>query len=260
MIQVSHLCKSYQKKVLLNNVFLKVRSGETKVIMGRQGSGRTLLMYLLLGLAEADQGEITIGGLRMTRRNRRQRREILKNAGVIFERDTLFSDMSVKENIAFGLREIREYRSLDDKTVREKITDALERVELKKVEDLYPDQLSPGMRKRVSLAQMLCLEPRIFFLDEPDRGVDPVSARILSQVLGQIKRTTPATMLIFSNNMRLGYDLADTVAMLYQGQIVADGALQELEHSRHPIVQQFVKGNSTGAITEHEQLTFGYVQ
>ncbi len=257
MIEIHHLYKALGPKMVLNNLSLTVRRGETKVVIGRSGVGKTVLLKNIVGLIRPDSGSIKINGVEVTNLNEKEYNRLRMEIGVVFQGGALFDSMNVEENVGFVLNE---FMNLDKKTVKDKVRDALGLVGLKDVEDLMPSQLSGGMRKRVSLARVLCMEPHIILYDEPTTGVDPITAAAINHLIIELHDKLKVTSIVVTHDMNSAYQVADSIAMFYKGQIIADGKPEDIKNSKHPVIQQFIHGEAQGPITEDESLIFGHVK
>jgi phospholipid/cholesterol/gamma-HCH transport system ATP-binding protein len=234
-----------------------VRRGETKVVIGRSGVGKTVLLRCIVGLVRPDSGSIKINGEEVTNLNDKEYNRLRKEIGVVFQGGALFDSMNVGENVGFVLNE---FMNLDPKTVQGRVRDSLGLVGLKDVESMMPSQLSGGMRKRVSLARVLCMEPHIILYDEPTTGVDPITASAINHLIVELRDKLKVTSIVVTHDMNSAYQVADSIAMFYKGQIIADGSPQEIKNSKHPVIQQFIHGEAQGPITEEESLIFGHVK
>jgi phospholipid/cholesterol/gamma-HCH transport system ATP-binding protein len=243
--------------MVLNNLSLSVKRGETKVVIGRSGVGKTVLLRNIVGLIHPDSGSIKINGVEVTSLNEKEYNRLRMEIGMVFQGGALFDSMNVGENVGFVLNE---FMSLDKRTVRDRVRDALGLVGLKDVEDLMPSQLSGGMKKRVSLARVLCMEPHIILYDEPTTGVDPITAAAINNLIIELRDKLKVTSIVVTHDMNSAYQVADSIAMFYKGQIIADGTPDEIKNSRHPVIQQFIHGEAHGPITEDESLIFGHVK
>jgi phospholipid/cholesterol/gamma-HCH transport system ATP-binding protein len=165
--------------------------------------------------------------------------------------------MNVGENVGFVLNE---FMNLDQKTVGGRVRDALGMVGLKDVEHMMPSQLSGGMKKRVSLARVLCMKPHIILYDEPTTGVDPITAAAINHLIIELHDKLKVTSIVVTHDMNSAYQVADSIAMFYKGQIIADGKPEDIKNSKHPVIQQFIHGQAQGPITEDESLIFGHVK
>ena len=257
MIEIRNLYKAFGAQMVLNNLSLTVRQGETKVVIGRSGVGKTVLLKNIVGLMRPDSGSIKINGVEVTNLNEKEYNRVRMEIGLVFQGGALFDSMNVGENVGFVLNE---FMDLDKKTVEDKVRDALGLVGLKDVEDLMPSQLSGGMKKRVSLARVLCMEPHIILYDEPTTGVDPITAAAINHLIIELRDKLKVTSIVVTHDMNSAYQVADSIAMFYKGQIIADGKPEEIKNSKHPVIQQFIHGEAQGPITEDESLIFGHVK
>jgi len=243
--------------MVLNNLSLNVRRGETKAIIGRSGVGKSVLLKSIVGLVHPDSGSIKINGVEVTDLNDKEYDRVRMEIGMVFQNGALFDSMNVGENVGFVLNE---FMSLDPKTVQARVRDALEMVGLKDVEGLMPSQLSGGMKKRVSLARVLCMEPHIILYDEPTSEIDPITAAAINHLIIELRDKLKVTSIVVTHDMNSAYQVADSIAMFYKGQVIADGTPDEIRKSKHPVVQQFIHGDAHGPITDDESLIFGHVK
>ena len=257
MIEIRDLHKVLGPKKVLNGLSLSVRRGETKVVIGRSGVGKSVLLKHIVGLMSPDSGSIKINGVEVTNFNEKEYNRVRMEIGLVFQGGALFDSMNVGENVGFVLNE---FMDLDKKTVADKVHDALGMVGLKDVEDMMPSQLSGGMKKRVSLARALCMEPHIILYDEPTTGVDPITAAAINNLIIEMRDKLKVTSIVVTHDMNSAYQVADSIAMFYKGQIIADGKPDEIRNSQHPVIMQFIHGEAQGPITEDESLIFGHVK
>ena len=255
MIEIHNLYKAFGSQTILNNLSLTVRRGETKAVIGRSGVGKSVLLKNIVGLIKPDSGSIKINGVEVTDLKEKDYNKLRMEIGMVFQGGALFDSMSVGENVAFVLNE---FMNLDKKTVRDRVADALGLVGLKDVEDMMPSQLSGGMKKRVSLARVLCMEPQIILYDEPTSEVDPITAAAINHLIIEMRDKLKVTSIVVTHDMNSAYQIADSIAMFYRGQVIADGKPEEIKNSKHPVVQQFINGQFQGPITEDENLVFGH--
>lgn len=256
MIEINNLFKAFGSRIILNDLSLTVKRGETKAIIGRSGAGKSVLLKSIVGLIRPDRGSIKINGTELVDLNEKDYNKIRMEIGLVFQGGALFDSMNVGENVAFVLNE---FMNLDQKTVRDRVADSLALVGLKKVEHLMPSELSGGMRKRVSLARVLCMEPQIILYDEPTSEVDPITAGAINQLIIDLRDKLKVTSIIVTHDINSACQVADSIAMFYKGQVIADGTPSEIMNSTHPVVKQFISGQAQGAITDDENLLFGHV-
>ncbi len=255
MIEIAHLHKSFGNHVILNDLNLTIKEGETKVIIGRSGTGKSVLLKNIIGILRPDSGSIKISGTEVTTLNERDYNKIRMQMGMVFQGGALFDSMNVAENVAFVLDE---FMNIERKTVRAKVERCLGMVGLSGIEEMMPSELSGGMRKRVSLARVLCMEPRIIFYDEPTTGVDPITSDVINNLIVDLRHKLKVTSIVVTHDMNSAYKVADNIVMLYHGQVVAEGTPKEIQSTKHPVVKQFINGEAKGPITENENLIFGY--
>ena len=244
-IRVVNLHKSFAKNWVLRGVHLEVRQGESMVVIGGSGSGKTVLIRCIIGLVRPEEGEIYVDGLEITRLGERRLNEVRKKFGMLFQGGALFDSMKVWENVGFGLRR---HTRLKEEEVRRIATEKLRLLGLKNVEDLMPAELSGGMKKRVSLARAIAMGPEILLYDEPTTGIDPVMADAINELIVQMREQLKVTSIAITHDMKSAYKIGDRIAMLYQGEIIEVGTPEEIKNSSNPIVQQFVQGKSEGPI------------
>jgi phospholipid/cholesterol/gamma-HCH transport system ATP-binding protein len=240
-----NLHKSFGEKQVLKGCDLEVREGESMVVIGGSGSGKTVLIKCIIGLIQPDQGEIYVDRQEITSLNERRMNEVRKKFGMLFQGGALFDSMRIWENVGFGLRQ---HTHLNHEEIRRIVSDKLRLVGLKDIEDLMPSELSGGMKKRVSLARAIAMEPEILLYDEPTTGLDPIMADSINELIVQMRERLKVTSVAITHDMKSAYQIADRIAMLYQGKIVEVGTPEEIRNSSNPVVQQFIQGRSEGPI------------
>ena len=244
-IRVVNLHKFFGEKHVLQGVDIEILQGETLVVLGGSGSGKTVLIKCIIGLIRPDEGEIYVDGQEITALDERGMNEIRKKFGMLFQGAALFDSMTVWENVGFGLRT---QRRLSDQEVRRIAREKLELLGLKNVEDLMPLELSGGMRKRVGLARAIATEPEILLYDEPTTGLDPILADAINDLIIRMDEKLSVTSIAITHDLKSAYKIADRIAMLYQGRIIEVGTPEAIQNSSNPIVQQFIQGSSVGPI------------
>jgi phospholipid/cholesterol/gamma-HCH transport system ATP-binding protein len=244
-IRVVNLFKSFAEKKVLHGVNLEVRQGESMVVIGGSGSGKTVLIKCIIGLIQPDEGEIYVDEQEISSLSEREMNEVRKKFGMLFQGGALFDSLSVWENVGFGLRQ---HKKLGDEEIRRVATEKLALLGLRNIEEIMPAELSGGMKKRVSLARAIAMEPEILLYDEPTTGIDPVMADAINELIIRMREQLNMTSIAITHDMTSAYKIADRIAMLYQGKIVEVGSPEELKSSVNPIVQQFIHGRSEGPI------------
>jgi phospholipid/cholesterol/gamma-HCH transport system ATP-binding protein len=237
VIRVKDLVATYGDTTVLKGVSLDVQDGETMVIMGQSGCGKTTFLRHVIGLFTPASGSVEVDGRDLTNLSRSEYREFSRSFGMLFQSGALFNSMSVADNVAFPLRE--HYR-LASSIVRLMVRMKLDLVDLPDAGPKMPSELSGGMKKRAGLARALILDPRLLFLDEPTSGLDPVIAAGIDQLINKIKKAFGTTMVVVSHDIESGLRIADRIAIFYQGEIVQVGTPEEIKNSDHPYVHQFM--------------------
>jgi phospholipid/cholesterol/gamma-HCH transport system ATP-binding protein len=242
MIKIENLSKSFNSLRVLNNLSLTIKEGETKVIIGRSGCGKSVLLKHIMGLIKPDEGSIFIEGRDITKLNEEELKPIRMKMAFVFQGGALFDSLTVAENVGFVLKE--HYR-LPKEEISKRVSEALSLVELDRwVEELLPNQLSGGMKKRVAIARAICMRPKIILYDEPTTGIDPVTADSINNLIRNLHDKLKVTSVVVTHDMRSAYKIADTIAMLHGGRIIYEGSPSEIQNTKDPIVFQFINGFS----------------
>ena len=249
LIMVRDLCKSFGSNHVLQGLNLEVNRGEDIVVIGGSGTGKSVLIKCIIGLLKPDRGTIYIDGEEITYYNEAKLNEIRKKFGMLFQFGALFDSMPVWENVGFGLKQ---HTNLKDYEIRDIVAEKLAMVGLKGVEYLMPSELSGGMKKRVSLARAIAMEPEILLYDEPTTGLDPIMADVINELIIQLREKLRVTSMAITHDMKSAYKIGDRIAMLYKGKIIEVGTPDEIKNSKNEIVQQFIQGKSEGPITRGE--------
>ncbi|MFH1441326.1 MAG: ABC transporter ATP-binding protein [Candidatus Omnitrophota bacterium] len=254
MIEIKGLKKSFNEHKVLDGVNLTIPKGKTYVIIGRSGCGKSVLLKHIEGILKPDSGQIIVKGKDLTKITQKELDALRMKMGMVFQGGALFDSLTVGENVGFGLIE---HENINRKELLERIEEALCIVGLCGIENIMPSEISGGMKKRVSLARTICIKPEIIFYDEPTTGVDPITADSINRLIKDLHDKLKVTSIVVTHDMKSAYFVADRIAMLYQGKIIAEGTPEEIQNSQHPIVHQFVNGLAQGPITETvEQLSY----
>jgi phospholipid/cholesterol/gamma-HCH transport system ATP-binding protein len=243
MIAVCSLKKQIGQQEILRGVDLEVRTGETLVLIGRSGGGKSVLLKHMVGLMEPNSGEIFIEGQKITDMTERQLRAIRQKVGILFQGGALFDSMTVADNIAFPLREAGER---DPKVLRSKVAQMLEVMEMEGQEEKMPESLSGGMKKRVGLARAIIRQPSCVLYDEPTAGLDPVVADSINRLIRRLQKRFGMTSLVVTHDMKSAFDVADRIAYLHEGRVYFRGTPSELQQSSDQLIQDFLLGRSDG--------------
>jgi len=246
MIEIINLCKSFGDHKVLDNLNLTINTGETTVIIGRSGCGKSVLLKHIIGVMRPDYGQIFIDGKDITRLNTKQLKETRMKFGMLFQGSALFDSLSVWENVGFNMLE---HTTKTKSDVMDRVRECLNLVGLKGVEDVKPAELSGGMRKRVGLARAICMKPEIILYDEPTTGVDPIMGDAVNNLILSLHDKLKVTSIAVTHDMTSAYKIADKIAMLYEGKIITVGTPEEIKNTGDPVVKQFINGEAVGPIT-----------
>jgi phospholipid/cholesterol/gamma-HCH transport system ATP-binding protein len=241
MIQVVDLHKTLGTQEVLRGVSMRISSGQTHVILGRSGSGKSVLLKHLVGLFQPDSGQVLVDGEDISKLQERQLGPIRKKIGILFQSGALFDSMDVSENIAFPLRESG---IKDPEVIRKRVAEALEMVDLAGQESKMPENLSGGMRKRVGLARTIVSRPACILYDEPTTGLDPIATDSINHLIRRLQKRLKATSVVVTHDMKTAFHTADRIAFLHEGAIYFEGTTEQLRASTDPVLVDFIEGRS----------------
>jgi phospholipid/cholesterol/gamma-HCH transport system ATP-binding protein len=245
-IAVRGVRKSFGRKIVLDGLDLEIGAGESVVVIGGSGTGKSVLAKCIIGLMQADGGSVKIDGEEMVGRSTSERERLMRNFGMLFQGAALFDSLPVWENVAFGLIQ---GRNAPRSKAKEIALEKLAQVGLgPEVGELRPSELSGGMQKRVALARAICAEPEIIIFDEPTTGLDPIMADVINHLIIKCVRQLGATAMSITHDMVSARKIADRIAMIYKGRIIWSGPTAEIDHSGNPFVEQFIHGRAEGPI------------
>ena len=239
MIKLVDINKSFKERQVLRHINLSVADGETLVIIGGSGSGKSTLLRLMVGLIAPTSGEIWIDAQEISRMREEALDQVRLKMGMVFQYSALFDSMTVGDNVAFGLREHTDY---SEEKIRRIVAEKLALVGLSGVENMMPSELSGGMKKRVGLARAIAFEPSIIFYDEPDSGLDPVMTGKIDELIRTMQRQLGVTSVVVTHDMESAFLVGDRIAMVYEGEIIADEAAEEFRRLSDPRVRAFLRG------------------
>jgi phospholipid/cholesterol/gamma-HCH transport system ATP-binding protein len=245
-IALKHVHKRFGHKVVLNGIDLEVGRGESLVVIGGSGTGKSVMLKCILGLLQPDTGSIKVDGQETTRLKSREREKLLHKFGMLFQGAALFDSLKVWENVAFGLIQGEHMPRAQAKEIAIAKLGAVGLTP--EVGELSPAELSGGMQKRVALARAIADEPEIIFFDEPTTGLDPIMADVINELIVQCVKDLGATAVTITHDMASARKIADRIAMIYQGKIIWAGHASEIDNSGNPYVDQFVHGRAEGPI------------
>jgi phospholipid/cholesterol/gamma-HCH transport system ATP-binding protein len=242
LISLRNIYKSFGDKHVLTGFSLEVAEGETMVIIGYSGSGKSVAIKHIVGLLEPDRGTVFVDGLEVPRLARRELYALRARIGYVFQFAALFDSLSIGDNVAMGLRK---QGLLSGAEIHARVAEALDLVDLPNVEERFPAELSGGMRKRVGLARAIALRPKYILYDEPTTGLDPVTSAVIDELMIRMREKLGVTSIVITHDMRSAYRVGSRIAMLYQGAVRQVGTVDEIRLSSDPIVRQFVEGKAS---------------
>ncbi len=249
MIEMTNVKKAFGPKVVLDGVDLKVGKGQSLVIIGGSGSGKSVTLKCVLGILKATSGSIKVDGKETSKMDSQEHHKMMNRFGMLFQGAALFDSLPVWENVAFGLIHAKK---MNRKDAHDIALEKLSRVGLApQVGDLHPAELSGGMQKRVGLARAIATTPEVIFFDEPTTGLDPIMADVINDLIVDSVKDLGATALTITHDMASARKIADHVAMIYEGKIIWHGSVHALDNSGNPFVDQFIHGRADGPITKN---------
>ena len=231
--------KSFGPRKILDGLSLEVKDGETVAVIGYSGVGKSVLLKSIVRLLVPEQGDVFVDGEDVSKLQREELYALRRRVGYVFQFAALFDSMSVRDNVAMGLRRIRD---MSDAEITERVAESLRLVEMNGFEDRMPGQLSGGQRKRVGLARAIATRPKYLLYDEPTTGLDPVTTAVIDNLIMKMRNELGVTSVVVTHDMKSAYRIADRVAMLYQGRIRYQGTPAEIQESSDTIVRAFVEG------------------
>lgn len=247
VVELRHVRLQFDEKVVLDDVSLEVEPLDRLVVMGQSGSGKSTLLRLVLGILEPTGGAVFFKQFEVSRLKRRKLQQIRTRIGMVYQYSALLSSRNVRDNIALPLEELtRKTPAEIDRIVDEK----LEMVGMSATKDQMPSELSGGMRKRISLARALVMDPELILFDEPSAGLDPVISSVIDELIIDLTEKSKVTSIIVTHEMDSAFRIATKMAMLYRGKIIEVGSPDQLQQSRNPVVSQFLSGSTEGPILE----------
>lgn len=241
LFSLENIHKSFGKHAVLRGVDLDIQKGETLVILGGSGSGKSVTLQLLIGLLQADKGRLLFDGEDITHLQEKAYFPIRKRVSYLFQGGALFDSMNVYQNLAYPLLE---HTKMTHREILPIVRKALDRVELSGIEDKYPSSLSGGMMKRVALARAIINEPEVILYDEPTTGLDPLTTQSINKLIRKLQRNLNITSIVVTHEMSTAFYVADRLAFLEAGEMAFHGTLEEAHNSDHPTLSAFLKGGS----------------
>jgi phospholipid/cholesterol/gamma-HCH transport system ATP-binding protein len=239
-VQVESLSKSFGKQTVLKGINLEVAEGETLSVLGRSGTGKSVLLKLIIGLHKPDSGSIRINGEEVTNLPLKELNEVRKKVGFLFQQAALYDSLTIEENVAFPLR--RHSKMSDDERSK-RVRQLLASVGMEQDAHKLPAELSGGMQRRVGLARALALQPEILLFDEPTAGLDPITAAEIDDLILRLQKERTITSVVVTHDIHSARAVSDRLALMRDGQVLIEGAFEDLQKSRDPFVMQFLDGS-----------------
>lgn len=239
VVEIINLKKSFGNQEVLKNVSLQLFNGENLVVLGKSGSGKSVLIKCIVHLLNPDEGKISVLGEDVSSLKRDELSELRKKIGFLFQSGALYDSMTVKENLEFPLRRIK--KNMPQKEMDEKIAEVLENVGLADALNKMPSQLSGGMRKRISLARTIIIDPKIMLYDEPTTGLDPVTSDEISLLINEVQKKYKTSSIIITHDIECARATANRLVMLHEGEVYKDGKIEDYEKSDDPFIKSFFK-------------------
>lgn len=249
VIELENVSVTFEGQAILKNINLRIRQGECFVIVGPSGQGKTTLLKTLSGLISPQNGRVIIEQQDWLTLSNKARLPLLKKMGVLFQKNALFDSLTCIENICFPLRETTE---LDEISILQRAEHFLEAVGIAHARDLYPDEISGGMQKRLGIARALALDPEIIFYDDPTAGLDPITSKRIIELILKLRKEKKSTVLAITNDMNRAYQMADRIGVVVDGSLLITGSPTETKDHPDPRVHQFIRGLLEGPLTTIE--------
>lgn len=247
IISLQNVEKSLGGRPVLRGMSIDIAKGESVVIVGGSGQGKSVTLKHIIGLMQPDSGHVFVMGHDLCCMENRELNSFRQHFGMAFQEGALFDSMNVFENIAFPLRR---HTKMTEEEIRARVVECLDQVHLQGVDTKRPSELSGGMRRRVGFARAISLKPDILLFDEPTTGLDPVISDVIADLIVEMDHTLNSTTVSITHDMKVAFKIADRVAMLYEGRIIEEGTPEVFQRSKNPMVQQFIEGRAEGPLTE----------
>ena len=242
MIELRDVVLAYENRTILDHVDLTIHEGETLAILGGSGAGKSTLLKLIIGLLRPTSGTILVDGIDITKISGEEFDRLRQTMGMVFQYSALFDSMSVGENVAFGLRQ---HTTMSEEQIQHTVARKLRMVGFPKTEKYMPNELSGGMKKRISLARAIALDPNIILYDEPTSGLDPITSGTISRLIRSMQSHLGCSSVVVTHDMQSAFFVADRIALLDKGKFIEVSETEAFKHSKNPKVQQFIEGRKS---------------
>jgi phospholipid/cholesterol/gamma-HCH transport system ATP-binding protein len=243
LIHFKDVRKAFGPKVIYDGLDFAIARGETVTVLGPSGSGKSVMLKMLIGLLEVDSGEILLDGKDVTRMTERELYGVRRRVAYLFQGAALFDSLTVGENVAYGLRE-QNWNTMSDEEIAHRVAQSLESVGLPGIEEMRPSDLSGGMKKRVGLARTLALQPEVLLYDEPTTGLDPINTARINNLIRGIKRALGLTSVVVTHDMGTAFSVSDRIVMIGKGRLIMQGTPDDFRQTRDPYVRDFIDGKA----------------
>jgi len=243
LIVFQHVHKAFGSKVIYKGLEFVIHRGETVTILGPSGSGKSVMLKMLIGLLSVDEGKILFDGSDVTQMDERELYEVRRRIAYLFQGAALFDSLTVGENVAYGLREQR-WNTMTDAEIRRRVAESLAHVGLPGIEEMRPSDLSGGMKKRVGLARTLALQPEVLLYDEPTTGLDPINTARINNLIRGIKRDHGLTSVVVTHDMGTAFSVSDRIVMIGKGRLMMEGTPEDFRLTQNPYVRDFIDGKA----------------
>jgi phospholipid/cholesterol/gamma-HCH transport system ATP-binding protein len=252
MIRLEHVSVVVEGRKILDDVSFVVKEGETKVILGPSGAGKSSLLKIILGLWKPDSGSVFVHNVEITNLTEREKMPVRRRMSMVFQGNALFDSLTVAENVAFFLEE---HSDMAPEAIQERVEDCLEFVNLPETQELLPEEISGGMKKRVAIARAISFNPEIILYDEPTTGLDPLNAKTITELIMRLKQKRSVTSVVVTHILRDAFAVGDSLTLMSEGRVVFDGTADELLSSADPFVQNFVSEirEEASLLTPHKE-------
>jgi phospholipid/cholesterol/gamma-HCH transport system ATP-binding protein len=243
LIRFEHVTKAFGPKTVYTGLDLEITHGETVTILGASGSGKSVMLKMLIGLLEVDEGTIIFDGQDVTKMDQHGLQAVRRRIAYLFQGAALFDSLDVGENVAYGLRE-QNWNTMSDEEIERRVAQSLQMVGLPGIEAMRPADLSGGMKKRVGLARTLALQPEVILYDEPTTGLDPINTARINNLIVAIKRALGLTSVVVTHDMGTAFNVSDRIVMLGRGRVLMEGTPDDFRRTGNPYVRDFIDGKA----------------